>query len=117
MSQVYDQEYQQIAKEVAKELGVCLQSGVYCGLSGPSFETPAEIRMLGILGADAVGMSTVPEAITAAHMGMRIMGISCIANLAAGISPKRLTHDEVTATGKAVEHKFAELVKNILLRL
>ena len=95
MSQVYDLELQKILKDTAEENGIELFEGVYAQLTGPSFESPAEIRMLGKLGVDAVGMSTVVEAIVANHMGMRICGVSCISNMAAGISENPLTHEEV----------------------
>ena len=95
MSHVYDPGLQEKILETAKENGICLQQGVYAQLTGPSYESPAEIRMLGALGCDAVGMSTAVEAIAANHMGMRICGISCISNLAAGLSPVPLSHKEV----------------------
>lgn len=117
MSHIYDEEYREIAKNVARELGITLQEGVYCGLSGPAFETPAEIRMLGVIGADAVGMSTVPDAIAACQMGIRTLGISCISNMACGISKTPLTHEEVMETGRMVERKFSELIKCIVSRL
>ena len=95
MSHVYDKDLQQIIRETAKENGIYLQEGIYTQLTGPSFESPAEIRMLRTLGCDAVGMSTVVEAIAANHMGMRICGISCISNLAAGMTDQPLNHEEV----------------------
>jgi purine-nucleoside phosphorylase len=117
MTRIYAPELRQLAKEVAAELGVSLQEGIYCGLSGPTFETPSEIRMLGLLGADAVGMSTVPEAIAAAQAGMSVLAISCITNLAAGISKQPLSHEEVMKTGRLVEEKFTSLIENIIQRM
>ncbi len=117
MSAVYDQEYAEIAEQAAIKLGFALQKGVYCGLSGPAFETPAEIKMLRLLGADAVGMSTVPEAIAARQMDLRLLAISCITNLAAGLSKQPLTHEEVTATGKMVEQRFSALIAEIMMRI
>ena len=99
MSHVYDKDLQQIIRETAKENGIYLQEGIYTQLTGPSFESPAEIRMLRTLGCDAVGMSTVVEAIAANHMGMRICGISCISNLAAGMTDQPLNHEEVQEAG------------------
>ncbi|HEV8168125.1 MAG TPA: hypothetical protein VGP59_02230, partial [Pyrinomonadaceae bacterium] len=88
--------------------------GVYGGLSGPSYETPAEIHLLRALGADAVGMSTVPEAIVARHMGLEVLGISCITNMAAGISDEPINHEEVMATGDRVRETFAELLRRVI---
>ena len=95
MSSVYDPVLRDIILSVAEDFDIDMQQGVYAQLTGPSFESPAEIKMLSKLGADAVGMSTVVEAIAANHMGLRICAISCVCNLAAGISPTPLTHDEV----------------------
>ena len=117
MTNMYDTEYRETAHSVAAELGITLQEGVYCGLSGPTFETPAEIKMLSLLGADAVGMSTVPEALAACQMGMHLLAISCITNLAAGISKRPLTHQEVIETGKMVEQRFSALIKAIVAKL
>ncbi len=117
MTAAYDKELQKLAQEAAVKVEVALGSGIYVQLTGPSFESPAEIRMLRILGADMVGMSTVIEAITARHMGMRVLGISLITNLAAGISPTPLTQEEVTETGKAAEVKFEALVTEILKQM
>lgn len=117
MSKVYDPELRQIIRDTADELGIKLQQGVYLQLTGPSFETPAEIRMLRTLGADAVGMSTVIEAITARHAGMRICGISCISNLACGMTDQPLTHAEVQECADKAAPKFralvSEAIKNI----
>jgi purine-nucleoside phosphorylase len=101
MTQVYDAGMRDMALAVARRNGILLRQGIYAGLLGPSYETPAEVRMCRLLGADAVGMSTVHEVIAARHMGIQVMGISCITNLAAGILPQRLTHEEVLeATGR-----------------
>ena len=117
MSHVYDPELCDIIRNVAKENNIELFEGVYAQLTGPSFESPAEIRMLGKLGVDAVGMSTVVETIVANHMGMRICGISCVANLAAGLSPNKLTHDEVQAAANEAAPKFTLLVKESVKRM
>lgn len=116
MSEVYDKELQQIIRETAKECGIFLQEGVYTQLSGPSFETPAEIRMLRALGSDAVGMSTVVEAIAANHMGMKICGISCISNLAAGMTSNPLTHAEVQEAADMAAPCFQKLVTEAVKR-
>ena len=101
-------------KLAAVEAGIPLRQGVYMMFSGPSYETPAEIRMSRILGADAVGMSTVPEAIVAAQCGIKCLGISCITNLAAGVSPNKLSHEEVMETAAMAHDKFHDLVNLIL---
>ena len=116
LSRAYTPDLQKLAHGVAQELGLSLRSGVYAHMAGPSFETPAEIKMLQILGCDAVGMSTVPEVITAAHAGMQVLGISCITNMAAGILDKPLNHEEVMETGAMVRDNFALLIKGILTR-
>ncbi len=116
MSQAYDLDYRNIAKQVASQMNIRLQEGVYMAFSGPSYETPAEIRMARVLGADAVGMSTVPEVIVARHMGMRVLGISCITNLAAGMQAN-LNHEEVVETTNRVKHQFQSLVLAILTAL
>lgn len=110
MSHVYDEKLQEILRETAKENDIHLNEGVYIQFTGPSFESPAEIRMAKTLGADAVGMSTVVEAIVANHMGMRICGVSCVCNLAAGISPTPLTHDEVQQAANEAAPKFKKLL-------
>ncbi|MCD7742335.1 MAG: purine-nucleoside phosphorylase [Ruminococcus sp.] len=116
MNNVYDNALSERILEVAEdELGISLKQGVYAQLSGPSFEAPAEIRMLGTLGADAVGMSTVVEAIAARHAGMRVCAISCISNLAAGISKTALTHEEVQATANEVAPKFKALLERCIV--
>ena len=117
MSHVYDPELCDIIRNVAKENNIELFEGVYAQLTGPSFESPAEIRMLGKMGVDAVGMSTVVETIVANHMGMKICGISCVANLAAGLSPNKLTHEEVQAAANEAAPKFTLLVKESVKRM
>ncbi len=117
MSQAYDPALGEMAEAVAKAQGFELRRGVYAGLLGPVYEIPAEIRMLETLGAHAVGMSTVLEVIAARHMGMRVLGVSCITNLAAGISPHALSHDEVTETATRVRERFVGLLSGVLERL
>lgn len=110
MSEVYKKDLNQIVKNTAVELNILLQEGVYVQLTGPSYESAAEIRMLRAMGADAVGMSTVCEAIAANHMGMKVCGVSCITNMACGILDQPLSHEEVVETGKRVAPHFKELV-------
>ena len=118
MTRAYPKELRALAREVAQSLDLELAEGVYAGSGGPSYETPAEIKMLEVLGADATGMSTVPEVIAAVHMGARVLGISCITNWAAGLGPGRpLSHDEVTETAEQVRGKFEELLARIVARL
>jgi purine-nucleoside phosphorylase len=117
MTEVYDREYQEAAVAEAHAMGLELRRGIYAALSGPSYETPAEIRMLRLLGADAVGMSTVPEAIVARQMGLRVLGISCITNMAAGVLDKPINHEEVIETGERVRETFAELLRRVIPRL
>lgn len=117
MSEPYDAEFRRIAEEAALSLRIPLTQGVYCALSGPSYETPAEIRMLARLGADAVGMSTVPEVLVARAMGVRCLAFSCITNLAAGLSADRLSHDEVMEVGARVRDRLAALVRGVLPRV
>jgi purine-nucleoside phosphorylase len=114
MSEVYATGLLDIASRSASSLGQKTVSGVYMGLLGPSFETPAEVRMARLLGADAVGMSTVLEAVAAAHADMHVLGISCITNMAAGILPQKLSHQEVIETTNAVRDEFAALLKTIV---
>jgi purine-nucleoside phosphorylase len=114
MSEVYSRDLQEMAIGCAKNLGVTLRRGAYAALSGPSYETPAEIHMLRSLGADAVGMSTVPEAIVARHMSMRVLGISCITNMAAGINEEPINHEEVIETGERVRKTFTQLLRDII---
>jgi purine-nucleoside phosphorylase len=116
-SQAYDAELQNVARNVAKRLQITLREGVYQFNTGPSYETPAEVMMAKSLGADAVGMSTVPEVQAAAHCGMRVLGLSFISNLAAGISDKALSHAEVVETMEIVKEKFIRLVLGILLEM
>jgi purine-nucleoside phosphorylase len=111
MSAVYSPELQELVIEEAKGMGVEVRRGIYGALSGPSYETPAEIHLLRALGADAVGMSTVPEAIVARQMGLEVLGISCITNMAAGIGDEPINHEEVMATGDRVRGTFTELLK------
>ena len=110
MSEVYDGELRAKIRDWAKAHSVDLKEGIYLATTGPSYETPAEVQAFGILGADAVGMSTVPEAIVARKFGMRVIGISCITNAAAGISKIKLTHEEVTETADRVRPQFADLL-------
>ena len=110
MSEVYKKDLQDIIKETAKENGIELKEGVYCQLTGPSFESPAEIQMLAKLGVSAVGMSTVNEAIAANHMGLKICGVSCICNLAAGLSENPLSHEEVQEAADKAAPLFTKLV-------
>lgn len=117
MTEVYDHEYQDIAVTEAREMNLELRRGIYAALSGPSYETPAEIRMLRLLGADAVGMSTVPEAIVARQMGLRVLGLSCITNMAAGVTDQPINHDEVIETGQRVRATFAELLRRVIPKL
>jgi purine-nucleoside phosphorylase len=114
MTEAYPENLRQKAREVAASLGLRLQEGVYLGLSGPTYETPAEIRAFRILGADAVGMSTIPEVIAAAHMGVAVLGISCITNMAAGVLKQKLTHQEVIDTTTRVQKEFTDLVTGII---
>jgi purine-nucleoside phosphorylase len=114
MTYALDPALKKLAKETARKLSIPLEQGVYCWLSGPSYETPAEIRALRTLGADAVGMSTVPEIIVGRHCGMRVMGVSCITNMAAGILDQELDMYEVIETGRRVRHVFAKLVDGII---
>ena len=117
MSHVYNEDLQDIIRQTASDNNIKLQEGIYAQLTGPSFESPAEIRMLKTLGADAVGMSTVVEAIAANHMGLKICAISCVCNLAAGISPTPLTHDEVQAAANEAAPKFKELVTKSVIKM
>jgi purine-nucleoside phosphorylase len=130
LTAVYDRDLQQIADEQANvisherfEKGVddlqtdFLKRGVYCALSGPTYETPAEIHMYRLLGADAVGMSTVPEAIAARHQGMKVLGLSCITNLGSGMTDEPINHEEVMQTGARVAEFFKELLRRVIVRL
>jgi purine-nucleoside phosphorylase len=117
MSEAYSRRLQQTAHEVASEQGLKLPEGVYAGLTGPTYETPAEIRMLRTLGADAVGMSTVAEVIVARHAGIEVLGFSCISNMAAGILDQPLSHQEVMETTERVKPKFLQLILGIVAKL
>ena len=117
MSETYDKKLQQLARSCAENMGIILKEGVYLQTSGPQYESPSEIAMFRTLGADAVGMSTACEAIAARHMGMRILGLSCISNLACGISDKPLSHEEVKEAGDAAAPRFTALVTEIISRL
>lgn len=117
MTDAYDAGMRKIALEAARRKNIPIREGVYIGLSGPSYETPAEIRMCRALGADAVGMSTVLEVIAARHMEMRVLGISCIANMAAGILPRPLTRREVLETAEKAQDKFITLLQAIIAAL
>jgi purine-nucleoside phosphorylase len=117
MSEVYSSRLRATADAAARAKGVPVSHGVYIAVYGPSYETPAEIRAFRTLGADAVGMSTVPEAIAARHMGMEVLGISCITNMAAGVLPQPLVHDEVMETARRVRGSFIALLEGIIERL
>ena len=114
MSNAYNKDLIKKAKDIAKSLNISVQEGVYAMFSGPNYETPAEIRMARIIGADAVGMSTVPEVIVANHCGMKVLGISCATNMAAGILAQPLNHLEVMETSERVKEKFINLMTNII---
>lgn len=117
MSDAYDLEYREMVREIAEEHGLVLREGVYAGLLGPSYETPAEIRMLGLLGADAVGMSTVLEVVAARHMGARVLGLSCISNKAAGLADAPLSHEEVKAAADAMQSQITALIAAVCARI
>lgn len=117
LSTVYSPELQNIVIQEGSAMGIELRRGVYAALSGPSYETPAEIHMVRSLGADAVGMSTVPEAIVARHMGLNVIGISCITNLAAGVSNRPIDHGQVMQIGESVRGSFTELLSRVVKRL
>jgi purine-nucleoside phosphorylase len=114
MTAVYDKEYRGFAIDIAKNMNLDLRQGVYVQLSGPNYETPAEINMVSRLGANAVGMSTVCEAMAARHMGLRVCGVSCITNMAAGLNATPLTHTEVAETAAKVEAEFSELMYRLI---
>jgi purine-nucleoside phosphorylase len=117
MSEAYSRAYRDTAKRVAIELCVHLPEGVYAAMLGPSYETPAEIRYLRAIGADVVGMSTVPEAIVANHMGMKVLGISCVTNMHSEILPQKTNHEEVLETGAMVRDTLVRYLKALLPRL
>ena len=114
LTDVYPESLRSVARKVSKQVEVPLREGVYIALSGPTYETPAEVRALRVLGADATGMSTVPEATVFAHMNIPVLGISCITNMAAGILPQKLTHAEVMETTARVEKDFVRLMLGIV---
>ena len=114
MSDLYTASLRAAIKEKAAANGIALQEGVYAMYSGPNYETPAEIRMFRVLGADTVGMSTVPEALVAGHCGMQVVGVSCITNMAAGVLPQKLSHAEVMETADRVHDVFGRLIDLIL---
>lgn len=117
MTQAYWKPYREIALAEAKKLGIVAPEGVYAALAGPNYETPAEIRYLRTIGADLVGMSTVPETLAARHMGIRVLGISCVTNMAAGILDQVLDHKEVMVTGERVKGQFIALLRAVLPRI
>ena len=117
MTEAYSREYREIARQAGAELGIDLKEGVYAGMLGPSYETPAEIRFLRTIGAGLVGMSTVPEAIVANHMGMKVLAISCVTNMAAGILPQKLVHQEVLNAGARVRDTLIRLLNAVIPRL
>jgi len=114
MTEAYSRSYRQMAQAAAKKLGFELAEGVYAGLLGPSYETPAEIRYLRAIGADLVGMSTVSEVIAARQMGIKVLAISCVTNMAAGVLDQQLNHEEVLATGKRVAGQFTALLCEVI---
>jgi purine-nucleoside phosphorylase len=117
MTEAYSIELRELARETAMEIGVPLYEGVYAAVLGPSYETPAEIRYLKTIGADLVGMSTVAETIAANHLGVQVLGISCVTNLAAGLSGEKLSHEEVLETGRRVSGTFLKLLTALLPKL
>ncbi|MBP3657197.1 MAG: purine-nucleoside phosphorylase [Clostridia bacterium] len=117
MSCMFDKGLRALAHDCARAQGFSLREGVYCQFPGPAYETPAEVRMARILGADAVGMSTVPEAIAARHGGMRVLGVSCVTNMAAGILDQPLNHEEVTLTANRVKDQFRGLLDAVIARM
>jgi purine-nucleoside phosphorylase len=114
MTQAYSKLYGEIVLGAARRLGKTVHQGVYAGLMGPNYETPAEIRYLRAIGADLVGMSTIPEVIVARHMGLKVLAISCVTNMAAGISDELLSHEDVLATGERVKGDFEALLRAVL---
>jgi purine-nucleoside phosphorylase len=117
MSQAYWKPYRDAALEAGKRLGIELFQGVYCAIPGPSYETPAEIRMMRTLGADLAGMSTVPEVIAARHLGLKVLGISCVTNMAAGVTDQILSHEEVLEVGRQVRGDFIRLLEALIPKL
>jgi purine-nucleoside phosphorylase len=117
MSEAYSSRLRAVAREVAAGVGVRLEEGVYAAMLGPSYETPAEIRFLRAIGADLVGMSTVPEVIVANHMGLRVLAISCVTNMAAGMQPEKISHQEVLETGEMVRGTLIRFLNALVPRL
>jgi purine-nucleoside phosphorylase len=117
MTEAYDKRLVQIMEDVFKKQGTRHHKGIYCGVSGPTYETPAEVRYLKLIGGKAVGMSTVPESIAANHLGLRVAALSCITNLAAGMTSQKLSHNEVTETAKQVESEFSSFLKEFVLNI
>ncbi len=117
MSEAYSKQFRGIAKAVAAELCVPISEGVYAAMLGPNYETPAEIRFLRVIGADVVGMSTVPEVLVANHMGIKVLGISCVTNMAAGILQQKINHEEVLETGAMVRDTLVRFLKAVVPRL
>jgi purine-nucleoside phosphorylase len=117
MSEVYSRDLQELVIEEARGLEITVRRGIYAALAGPSYETPAEIHMLRSFAADAVGMSTVPEAIVARQMGMNVLGISCVTNMAAGITENPINHEEVMETGERVRETFTELLRRVIAKV
>ena len=117
MSEAYYKPYREMTRSEAAKLGIPIHEGIYAALSGPSFETPSEIRHLKTIGADIVGMSTVPEVIVARHMGLRVLGISCVTNMAAGILDQPINHEEVLETGERVRNQFVALLRGVIPRI
>ena len=117
MTEAYDKQLRGLLKAAMEKHQVPYHEGIYCGVSGPTYETPAEVRFLRTIGGSAVGMSTVPETIAANHMGIRVAAVSCITNMASGLSQEKLTHEEVTMIAKKVEKTFCLFVKEFLLSL
>jgi purine-nucleoside phosphorylase len=114
MSEAYSKHYRESARAAGKAMGLELPEGVYAALPGPSYETPAEIRYLRTIGADLVGMSTVPETIAANHMGMKVLGISCVTNFAAGVIDQKLDHKDVLEVGERVKGTLIELLRRVV---
>ncbi|KAL4488324.1 hypothetical protein ABPG72_019174 [Tetrahymena utriculariae] len=114
MSEIYNKKLSNVVAEHMKKLGLGVKTGIYIAFTGPSYESPAEIQMAKQMGADAVGMSTVPECITANHMGIKVVGISCVTNMASGVSENRLTHDEVCETAGLMRETFKKLLRNFI---
>ena len=117
MSEAYSRHYRELAASVAAELCIFMPEGVYAGMLGPSYETPAEIRFLRTIGADVVGMSTVAEVIAAHHMGMKVLAVSCVTNMAAGLGERKISHEEVLETGVAVRDTLVKFLRMVLPRL